>query len=139
MARQDTLRSAALSQVRAHANAEAWKDQQKRADAEVERRLRATPDAQILREQLGLIEEALGGPIDFVTNRTFRSPRTPIGIDEIAAIGKMCREYRSLDIAAKELTDGYTVSNVKRAVEQLERAIAGLRAAPGDQLELRVQ
>lgn len=136
MARQDTLRAQAIGDVRARAHEEARRSQQEYIDGEVARRMRAVPDAERLRDQVRRIEEVLGGPIDFCTDRTYRSPRSPIGIDELAAIAKICIEHRALSRAVADITDGYAVTNLRRSLDQLEQAIANLRAVPGQQMEL---
>lgn len=136
MARQDTLRSQAIAKVRDSARREAWADQQQRVDDEVARRMRSAPDAQYLKERLARVEQALGGSIEFDVQRTYRSPRCPIGLDELAMMGRIIREGRDLNRAVEELTAGYALGGVRGSLDRLERAIANLRAIPGQQMEI---
>jgi hypothetical protein len=80
------------------------------------------------------IVKALGCQIDW-DPRPYGRHNT-ITLDEISAIAKLAREAQTLDGVVEQLTAGYTVGNLRRAVDQLEQAITNLRAAPGQQMEL---
>lgn len=134
MARHDTLRSSAIAKARQEARDQAHAGNQDLIDAEIARRMRDIPDAQRLGEQMAQIEQALGGRVDF-SDRKWRDQKT-IGLDELAAIGKICREHRFLADAVDTLTAGYTIGNLRRTVDQLEQAIANIKAVPGQQMEL---
>ncbi|CAA0129295.1 Uncharacterised protein [Mycolicibacterium vanbaalenii] len=136
MARQDTLRSQAIANVRNGAREEAGRELRQRVEDEVSRRMRNAPDAELLREQMRQITEALGGQILFDDRPRGYYYGREIGLPELAAIGELCREHRNLRKAIDDLTAGYTIGNVRRAVDQLERAIVNLRAVPGQQMEL---
>jgi len=136
MARQDTLRSQAIAAVRESAHAEAYRDQQARVNAAVESRMRTQPDARILREQLDKITNALGGHVDFTDQERRWRPKGVVGLDELRVIGQLIRGSRDIDDAVAKLTDGYMVGNLRRAADQLDKAITGLRAVPGQQMEL---
>lgn len=133
MARQDTLRSQAIADIRSQASREAWANQQQRVDDEVARRMRAVPDAKVLSDKLTQIEKALGGRVDFEAKHSYGGVLT---LTELAAFGEAARQYGALDRACEELAAGWQLNNIRRALTALETALTALRAAPGTQLEL---
>jgi len=145
MARQDTLRAQAIADVRACARAEAERDFQAEVNKAVAARMAHKVDTDELRTRMALIEQALGGPVRFDSpDDAKRAGRrrgayyygAEIGMAELQAIGEVVRQNRDLDNAVRQLTDGYALDGTRRALERLESAIKGLRAAPGQQMEL---
>lgn len=136
MARQDTLRANAISKAKQDARAEALKETPSVIEAAVSARMSRVPDAQRLSEKLEKIEQALGGPVDFADAKRSWRPHGTISLNELATIGTLCRESRNVSEAVEQLTAGYTIGNLRRAVESLEDALSNLRAAPNSQMEL---
>lgn len=135
LARQDTLRASTISQGNQRLREDLRRDIQPQIDAEVERRMRAVPDAERLRAELTAIEDALGFKVDH-SGRQWVS-RGHIALADLAVIGKAANESHDIRSALQELANGYQVKFVRESLERLERAIANIRALPaGSQLEL---
>ncbi|MGB0972523.1 MAG: hypothetical protein ACPGVG_16420 [Mycobacterium sp.] len=139
MARQDTLRAQAISDVRGRARNDLHAENQQRIEDEVARRMRAVPDARRLADQMLAITNALRAQVDFADDKEEPQrwrPSGVIGLGELRVIGQLIRESRDLNEAVSRLTDGFALGSIRRAVDQLEKALAGLRAIPGEQMEL---
>lgn len=135
MARYDTLRASAISDVRAGARDEASKGMAARVELEVGRRLQYQPDVEELQRKLKLIETALGGQIDWGADERgyVLTGREYVGLSELELIAEAVRAAGSVHAAVRQLTLGYLnpVNRTRQAVADLAKALDSLKAAGG--------
>lgn len=134
MARQDTLRAQAISDIRRDADREAYADLDKRVDERVAQRLRSMPNAEAVQQKLTAVEKALGYRIDYTSDKHSYGDR--LSLKDLAVVGKAALEARNLKDALRYISDGYQIGGIRRHLESLEQAIANLRALEGAQMEL---
>lgn len=139
LARQDTLRAHAISDVKMSARADAEKNLQARVDLEVGHRMQYQPDVAELERKLKLIETALGGRIDWGADERgyILSGREHVGLAELELIAGAVRAAGTVDAAARHLVAGYLnpIGRTRRAVDDLETALAELSAVAESQQE----
>lgn len=126
MARQDTLRAKAISDIRRTARDDARREYDKQVQAAVDLRLRGQhPDAGQLREQLALIEEALGAKVDFQRNEAHYGWDGRVTLGQIAEIAHAVRQFGDVQRAVSNLTDrwGNPVKNTQGALDRLGAAL----------------
>lgn len=133
MARQDTLRSRAVAEIRDTARDDARKDLNKRVDVLVDQRMQRQPEAAVLERRLKLVEAALGGQIDWGAEERGYVMSNPnyVGLAELELIADAVRAAGSVQSAIKHLTGGYAnpVHRTRQALDQLDKALAELRGA----------
>lgn len=136
LARQDTLRARAISDIRMAARDEARRDAEKYIEGQIQLRLHGRhPDADELRGRLQAIEEALGGQIDWDAERRgyIRAGRDWVGLAELRLIADAVRAAGTVREAVQYVTGRYAnpVASTRRALDDLESALTELRKAAG--------
>jgi hypothetical protein len=135
IARQDTLRAHAISDVKMTARAEAEKGLQARVELEVGRRMGYQPGVEELARKLKLVETALGGEIDWGAEERgyIRSDPRYIGLAELEEIAGAVRAAGSLRNAIGNITNGYAnpVKRTRESLDALDQALRAIRAAAG--------
>lgn len=126
LARQDTLRATSISNIQQRAREEAFQANQSRIEDEVDRRMRAVPDAKRLRDRMDAIEKALGRRID--TEQSGRSYGQQLNLDDLRVIGQAATHARDLHNALDNLTRGYTLDGIRKNLETLEKSLAAIKA-----------
>jgi len=133
LARQDTLRAKAISDIRRTAADDARKDNEQRIEAAVQAAAkRVDPHGAQLHERLQAIETALGGRIDWdAERRGYIRGGDWIGLAELKLIAESVRAAGTVHDAIHHLTGRYSnpVQSTRRALDDLEKALAQLRKA----------
>lgn len=136
MARQDTLRAQAISNMRMSARDDALKDIDRQVELKVAERMRYQPDVEELQRKLKLIEQALGGQIDWEAEKRgyILANREYVGLAELELIAGLVRATGSVKQAARQLAAGYDnpVKRTRRAVDHLAEALDELAKAVGE-------
>lgn len=120
MARQDTLRSSAIANVRLNAREEAQRGIDVLVEAQVQRRFRDEPGAEQLRERLKLLEEALGVDVAYPGGQYRYSG---LKLEDLAALAQAAKAYGSLGVAVANLKRNYEVTSLRRTLDNLQRGI----------------
>lgn len=135
LARQDTLRAQAISNIRLKASDDARRDLNQRVESEVQARLAGRyPDADELRGRIKQIEEALGGQIDWDAHqRGYIRSGDWVGLDELKMIADAVRAAGTVKDAVEYLTSRYSnpTKHTRRALDDLDKALTQLRKAAG--------
>lgn len=131
-ARYDTLRAEAMDAEKVAARAAAQQKANEEADAAFARRIAALPDVSELQQQLALVREALGGPIDWTSAN--KPPRPgAIGLQALSEIAGLVAAHGDLVRVAHRITEGYAnpAAAARKAVADLSAALDGVTAAGG--------
>ena len=130
MARQDTLRAAAIEQARRDAHQAATAEVNERVEKRIAAELaRAASDGRLAsqsRDRLRALEKALGVSINWGEPGAYYAQTT---IPEIEQVRQVLTETRSVKAAVRRLVGaaaGYRIDNLQRAIDTLGDALAGL-------------
>lgn len=129
-ARYDTLRAEAVDAEKVAARAAAQQKANEEADAALARRIAALPDVTELQQQLALVREALGAPIDWTS--AHKPPRPgAIGLQALGEIAGLVAAHGDLARVAHRITGGYAnpAAAAHKAVADLSAALDGVTAA----------
>lgn len=134
IARQDTLRAQAIAKVQRDADQRAWAKYQGQVDDRVDNQAGMIKSKlTIATSHLEQIQRALGAEIDF-TDRTWVHERF-ITLDDLAAVAPLVRGHRQIDKAVGDIIGRYgsPLNAVRRALDQLDSALASIKAAHDEQ------
>lgn len=133
LARQDTLRAHAISDVKMTARDEARQGVQAQVELEVGRRTQYAPNVAELEQKLKQIETALGGKVDWDAERRgyIRTGHDWIGLAELAMIADAVRAAGTVTAAVDMIAGRYAnpVERTRRALRDLDKALGDLRNA----------
>lgn len=134
LARQDTLRAQAISDIKLTAADAARKDNEQRIQAAIDASMRQTdPGGAQARERLQAIETALGGRIDWDAERRgyIRGGRDWIGLAELKLVADAVRATGDVKAAIESLTGRYSnpVARTRQALDDLEQGLSQLKEA----------
>lgn len=129
-ARYDTLRAEALDAGSRAALAAARETAAEEIDKAVARRIAELPDATELTQQLALLREALGAPIDWTSASKPARPGA-IGLQSLGEIAALVSAHGNLARVAYRITAGYAnpVAAAGKAIADLSAALAGVEKA----------
>jgi hypothetical protein len=125
MARQDTLRAAAIAKVGHDADQRAWAKYESQVNDRSDRLMgadRAHLDA--AREHLAAVEKALGASIDWSERAYGR--HNAVTLKDIEAIASLVRAHGTIDRAVEELTGRYAspTAHTRRSLDKIDEALA---------------
>lgn len=136
LARQDTLRAQAISNIKLTALDTARKENEQRIQAAIDATMHQTdPVGAKASERLQAIEAALGGRIDWDAGKRgyIRAGTDWIGLAELRLIADAVRAAGDVKAAVESLTGRYSnpVQRTRRALDDLDKALTQLRKAGG--------
>lgn len=136
IARQDTLRANAVAAIERGAEQRAWARYEQQVSDRVESKAGNTAaklDQAVKR--LDQIERALGCKIDFSDNNWVRDGQ--ITLDDLAKVADLIKGQRQIDKAVADIVGRYgsPLNAVRRGMEQLDDALAKIKAAHDDGIE----
>ncbi|MFF2621221.1 hypothetical protein [Oerskovia jenensis] len=135
IARQDTLRAAAIEDGRRAAHEQARADADARLETQLEHRMRAVPDVATLQAELDLIHQALGvGRVvqdPDGSRRIWRAAQQCTALD-LADVAALLRDHGNLHDATMALAGRYSVRDLqvlRNALDEVEEARERVLAA----------